>query len=397
VSAANIHCYSPGQFENAYGLASLHAAGIDGRGTTIAIVESFGSPTIATDLHAFDQAFAQPSNPNIPPDPAIAQDPQLTIIQPVGAVPAFDPTKPDRIPWAQETTLDVEWAHVFAPRANILLVETPTDETEGVQGFPEIVAAENYVIDHGLATVISQSFGATEDTFPTPQSLLNLRSAFENARAHNVTVLASSGDAGATNFLADQSCCYNHVVNMWPASDPLVTSVGGTQLTLDNAGNRLGPDVVWNDGHGATGGAPSDVFRRPGFQARVQQVTGAWRGTADISMSAAVDGGVWTYYTFVTPASPFHIIGGTSESAPEFSGIVAMGAQVAGHSLGLINNTLYHLRYGADGLVDVTSGNNSFAGVTGFNATPGYDLASGVGTVNAPNFVSALARYADNG
>ena len=74
--------------------------------------------------------------------------------------------------WAEETTLDVEWSHVFAPGANILLVETPVSETEGVTGFPEIVKAENYVINHNMADVISQSFGATEDTFPSKASLL---------------------------------------------------------------------------------------------------------------------------------------------------------------------------------------------------------------------------------
>ena len=68
--------------------------------------------------------------------------------------------------WAGETTLDVEYAHTVAPGANILLVETPVSETEGVTGFPQIVAAENYVINHNLGDVISQSFSATEETFP---------------------------------------------------------------------------------------------------------------------------------------------------------------------------------------------------------------------------------------
>ncbi|MDQ1456881.1 MAG: hypothetical protein QOH28_2501 [Actinomycetota bacterium] len=396
LTVLGLRCYSPGQFEKAYNLAALHTRGIDGRGTTIAIVDSFGSPTIARDLHTFDRAFGHPSDPSIPADPAILQDPKLTIIQPAGPVPAFDPTNPEMLGWAVETTLDVEWAHVFAPRANILLVETPIAETEGVQGFPEIVAAENYVISHRLATVISQSFGATEETFPSVQSLLHLRSAFENARSHHVTVVAASGDDGATNARADGSCCYDHAVNSWPSSDPLVTSVGGTQLTLDDAGNRVRSDVAWNDGFGASGGGTSAIFRRPGYQARVRDVTSGMRGTPDISMSAAVDGGVWIYLSFIGPQSPFHLVAGTSEAAPEFSGVVAMAAQEKGRGLGWINNTLYHLRYD-DGLVDVTTGNNSFAGVTGFDATRGYDLASGLGTIDAPHFVRALARRADHG
>ena len=67
--------------------------------------------------------------------------------------------------WGGETTLDVEYAHTIAPGANILLVETPVSETEGVTGFPQIVAAENYVLKHHLGDVISQSFSATEQTF----------------------------------------------------------------------------------------------------------------------------------------------------------------------------------------------------------------------------------------
>jgi subtilase family serine protease len=95
----------------------------------------------------------------------------------------------------------------------------------------------------------------------------------------------------------------------------------------------------------------------------------------------------------------WYIFGGTSEATPIFSGIVALADQVAGHRLGLINPALYALgqasQHGANtGLVDITAGNNSFAGVTGFSAGPGYDLASGWGTIDAAKFVPALARAA---
>lgn len=391
-----IHCYQPAQLIKAYNLAPLHNAGIDGRGKTIVIVDSFGSPTIAHDLHVFDQTFGLP-------DP-----PRLTIRQDAGAVPAFDPTNTDMTGWADETTLDVEWSHVFAPGANILLEETPVSETEGVQGFPEIVKAENFVINHHLGDVISQSFGATEETFPSKQSILNLRSAFKNAAAHDVTVLASSGDDGATDAQLNGSDLFPFRVNSWPSADPLVTSLGGTQLTLDDNGNRLSPDVVWNDfvsvGGGAGGGGLSVTFNRPGFQNDVRNVVGTSRGTPDISLSAAVDGAVVLYFSFEPNNVGYHLVGGTSEASPEFSGVVAMADQLAHHDLGNINGRLYRLgRFDnpATGIVDVTSGNNTFGPFTnsdgtthtvvGFDAGPGYDLASGNGTIDAARFVPALA------
>lgn len=383
-----IHCYQPAQFARAYNLTPLHSAGVDGSGTTIVIVDAFGSPTIANDLHVFDQEFGLP-------DP-----PSLKVLQPAGPVPAFDPTNSDMAGWATETTLDVEYAHVFAPGAAIVLVETPVSETEGVQGFPQIVQAENYVIDHDIGDVISQSFGATEETFPNNDAILDLRSAYKNAARHHVTVLGSSGDNGATDTELNLVDLYPMRVNSWPSSDPLVTSVGGTQLDLDDAGNRLAPDVVWNDGYGAGGGGVSAVFPRPEFQDDVHKIVGRARGTPDISMSAAVDGAAILYYSFDPTRVGYHLVGGTSEACPEFAGIVAMATQLAGHRLGVLGDKLYGLD--RDDLVDITKGNNSFGPftnsdgntytVSGYTALPGYDLASGLGTVDAPRFVHALAR-----
>jgi subtilase family serine protease len=252
--------------------------------------------------------------------------------------------------------------------------------------------------------VITQSFGATENTFPgfasgNFSSLLDLRYAFKDARAHGVTVLASSGDDGATDAESDGSTLYPFRVNSWPSSDPLVTSVGGTQLNLDNSGNRLSPDVVWNDGFGAGGGGLSAVFPRPAFQNLVAKEVGRQRGTPDISMSAAVNGAAWIRTSFGGVSVGWHLVGGTSEASPIFSGIVALADQVAHHRLGLLNNGLYFLGTlsqhgnGGTGIVDVTSGNNSFSGVTGFDAGTGYDLASGWGTIDAAKFVPDLARF----
>ena len=389
-----ISCYGPTQLQTAYDLKPLYAKGLTGKGKTIVIVDSFGSPTIAQDVHQFDSDFGLP-------DP-----PSLKVIQPAGAVPPFDGTNDDMSGWAFETTLDVEYAHAIAPGANILLVETPVSETEGVTGFPEIVKAENYVIDHNLGDVITQSFGATEETFPSKGAIFGLRSAFQNALLHGVTVLGASGDNGSTDFKLNLIDLYQHQVNSWPSSDPLVTSVGGTQLHLDAAGNRLAPDNVWNDIpvgiDAAGGGGPSHVFPRPPFQLGTRTGSGFARATPDISLSAAVDGGVLVYLSFPGLDPGYYIVGGTSEASPLFSGVVAIADQIAGHRLGWINPRLYGIGTNANkGIVDVTIGDNTFTllddngdpvfTVPGYQAGRGYDMASGLGTVDALRFTHALA------
>jgi subtilase family serine protease len=407
VAAFTVPCYDPAQIQTAYNEAPLFNRGITGTGQTIVIVDSFGSPTIQSDLATFDAQFGLPAPPS------------FKIIQPAGAVPPYDPTNSTMVGWAGETTLDVEWSHSMAPGANILLVETPVAETEGVAGFPEIIQAENYVINHHLGQVISQSFDATEQTFPTVGSLLRLRSAYFNAYAHHVTVLASSGDTGASNYSnVAGTLLYTFPVVGWPASDPLVTGVGGTQLSLNAAGQRTAPDRVWNDTYNtslqevffgdagpnplATGGGKSAVFHRPRYQNGVAYVTGGRRGVPDISMSGACSGLVVTYQGF-EPAPGWYVVCGTSESSPLFAGIVALADQVAGHSVGFINPALYALSAArAPGLVDIRQGNNTVGftqngtlyTVTGYSAGRGYDLASGVGTVNAARFVPELARAA---
>ncbi|QMU74558.1 S8 family serine peptidase [Streptacidiphilus sp. PB12-B1b] len=378
-----VRCYSPLQYRAAYDLAPLYRAGITGRGRTIVVVDSYGSPTIQRDLNVFDKAFGLPGT--------------TVQVDKWGKVPAWNPKDDNQTGWAGETTLDVEYAHAMAPGAKIVLVETGVNENEGTSGLPQMMDAETYLINHGVGDVISQSFGATENTFPGfgkdgTRSLTALRYAFTDAQRKGVTVLGAAGDAGAASETANGGL-YRYPANSWPSSDPLVTSVGGTQLTLDNAGRRTAPDVVWNDGNGAGGGGWSYVFSRPAYQNGVAKVVGTHRGTPDISMSASVDGGAWVYSSFA-PGEGWGIVGGTSEATPIFSGIVALADQKAGHRLGLINPALYAMGghgSAADGIVDVTAGNNAYQGVKGNAAGKGYDLASGWGTVDGTLFVDALA------
>jgi subtilase family serine protease len=412
VQAEHFACYGPKQLEQAYDMNPLYRQGLTGRGKTIVLVDSFGSPTITKDLQTFDQQTGLPDPPN------------FNIIAPDGPIPPFDPTDTadNMFGWAVETSLDVEYAHAMAPGANILLVETPVAETEGVTGFPEIVEAENFVINHNLGDVISQSFGASEPTFPNAQAIFNLRSANFNALAHHVTMLGSSGDAGPTDQTSDLTDFFPFRINSWPSSDPLVTSVGGTQLHLDQDGNRLAPDNVWNDTFNpfvtdppspvAGGGGVSAVFGRPFYQDRVADTVGPQRGTPDVSLSAAVDGGAEVYLGFPGIPPDFYTVGGTSEASPLFSGIVAVADQAAHRRLGLLNPDLYDLgtngSSSSSGLVDVTRGNTTvqftnttdFPGthtVPGFSAVRGYDLATGLGTIDGARLVQRLAGNGGKG
>jgi subtilase family serine protease len=433
-----IACYQPFQLQQAYNLAPLFSRGIEGQGETIVIVDAFGSPSIASDLQTFD---SEEGLPNPPSFKVITPEGPITTT-PTNCTSTFSPTGPDLCSdyygWTDETSLDVEWSHVMAPKANILLVETPMTETEGVYGFPQIVAAENYVVEHHLGDVITQSFGAAENTFTSPSQIYSLRSAYENAAQQGVTVLAASGDQGATDEYCsprsacanpnDVFCCDSSRTIDWPASDPLVTAVGGTQLQLNAEGDRTAPDSVWNDlsstvgvtgpvyTWGSSGGGLSTIFPRPSFQNGVANIVGNSRGTPDIAMSAAVNGAVDFYDTTDPSVAGWGIVGGTSEASPLFSGIVALADQVAGHPLGYLNPALYTLAQtrGSSGIVPISQGSNSYTfckaadlesdsscpsssdlvSVPGFSANGFYNDATGWGTVDAAVFVPALARAA---
>src|SRR5438874_7749689 len=245
-NAVGRRCYNPTAMANSYNYAVLHAAHNLGQGKTIAVVDSFGASTIRQDLAIFNTAFALPhlcgeSGPNDPSGncPSSAS-PRFDIIQIQGGPPPVPPPpnngtgQENHNLWDLEVALDVEWAHATAPLANIMLVETPTAETLGVQGFQQMMNAEQALIDSHQVDVISQSFGSGEGAFNSGLAALKqLRQAFVDAQANNVTVFASSGDGGSTNSMKvpvknPRTIPYQSVI--WPSSDPLVTSVGGTYL-----------------------------------------------------------------------------------------------------------------------------------------------------------------------
>jgi subtilase family serine protease len=388
-----IDCYVPYQVEAAYNLPALYGRGITGKGRTIVIVDAFGSPTIAYDLLQFDQYLGLGTPP-------------LRIVQ-VGHVPTFDSSNADMVGWAAETTLDVEYAHAGAPDANIVLVEAAEDNLQ------HLALAVRYAVQHKLGDVISLSWGEPEQALGR-KFVSSYSSIFSQAASSHITIVASSGDTGAAGQ-NENGAYYPYPVVTWPATSPFVTAVGGTRLNLNASGARNGLDTAWNDTYStavndfffgndgpnplATGGGKSAYYGRPGYQNAVRNVTGNQRGIPDISMSASCSVAVNVFETFTGGQGGWTASCGTSESAPMFAAIIALADQVAGRPLGLINPTLYALSAShAPGIVPVASGNNtvSFPGGTvhGYSVRHGYNLVTGLGTVNGQYLVPELASPA---
>jgi len=387
-SVVGVPCYSPQEIRNAYGLTPILMAGYTGIGQTIIIIDSFGSPTIAQDLQTFDADYGLP-------DP-----PSFTVLAPLGAVP-FDPTNGDQVGWAFETTLDVEWAHAMAPGADIVLLTSPVAETEGVQGMPEFLALETYALDHKLGKIISQSWGATENTLfdPAGQKVFSdFESFYQRAAKEKVTVLASSGDFGSSNPDVNGNF-YPFPTVDFPASSPFVTAVGGTSLFADTSGKYLF-EVTWNDHFSvAGGGGVSQQFSEPRYQASlpapVQKILNGHRGIPDVAYNADGNTPILVYIGFFPDPNNngYYFIGGTSEGSPQWAGIVADANQLARHPLGFLNPKLYAL--GATGEVseffhDIKFGSNAVNGVSGYDATPGWDLTTGWGTPKLEKLVREL-------
>jgi subtilase family serine protease len=387
-------CYGPDQLRNAYGFQSLLDNGFDGTGSTIVIIDAYGSDTIQTDLAAFDAYMGLPAA-------------NLHIIEPDGPPSATDPA--NQLGWKGETTLDVETAHAIAPGATIDLVVAKSNADADILSATEAVAAGNY------GDVVSQSFGEAE-ACESSKLLHKEHAVFSRLAGNGTTLFASSGDQGAGLPTCDGQSLMKAAST--PATDPKVTAVGGTDLTataptFDSTNHELTPggqyesETVWNDGPLAAEGAGiSSLYARPGFQNRV--VSGHMREIPDIAYSASAHHDVLAFMTldpgaqgalFGVPSGGLFVFGfsGTSCGSPQWAALVAIADQVAGHRLGDINPTLYSLgQSSSESSVynDVTVGDNSVPApfnITGFSAGPGWDPATGWGSPKANHLVPALA------
>lgn len=398
VANFGIGCYQPSDIQNQYNFGPLYKNGDNGAGQTVVIFDAFGSPTIRSDLATFDSAFGLPAPPS------------FNIYMPEGKVNYNYTNAPSpvdfhnknvggEISWAYETTLDVEWAHALAPGASIDLVVTPTSETQGVQGIPNMQNAQAFALSHGLGKIWSNSWATTEQAFQTPASIRQLDSFYANAAAHGVTAFFASGDSGVANS-DKQGRPFPFATVNYPSSSPNVVSVGGTEITtpVDTGSiTSYQPESVWNDGFGAGGSGYSTVFSEPAYQttAGISDPTGM-RGLPDVSMNAAVLSAVLIFESFdPVGGAGWVLIAGTSEATPLWAATDAVMSQADG-SLGFLTPRLYQIYENpalyAEAFHDITAGNTSFASITGYSAGTGWDAASGLGSPNAAGLADALTH-----
>ncbi len=408
---------TPAQMEGAYGASGIMFGSTvgNGSGETIAIldpgddtglVNSTSSSFSSSDLAIFDKYWGLPNPPSFTKegftDPTIGS-PALTTTLP--AANTASPTSGNDV----EISLDVEWAHVMAPQANILLVEGKPDFSDIFNGILAIDAAAKSM--HIVA--LSMSFGGPENE--NLSSTANAEAVdgyyFDTA---GLVYLASSGDSGA------YASGTNTVTSQFPASSSNVLAVGGTTLSV--SGTSYAGETTWGNGtgsgtNGGGGGGYSVYEPQPAYQVgKVNGLTTSARAYPDISLDADPSSGVSIYdsvdYGTGTGWSSY-IWGGTSLASPLMAGLVAITDQGRaingfsplnssgdsgvsasnrnGNSAALdIHNALYSLGYSNGDFHDITSGNS--IGPASYGPISGYDLSTGIGSPAANHLLVDLSN-----
>ncbi len=385
LNSGSAHFLSPEDFATIYNLKPLFDAGFDGTGQSVVVI---GQTSIdLADIRAFRTRFGLP-----------AADPQLVLY---GTNPGRSENDLD------EAALDIEWAGATAPGAKIVYAYARS-----------VTTALLNAIDQNLGPVITFSYGGCEQAFP-----LLWRYVVQQANAQGITMLVSSGDGGAAScdFTADTPQASKGATVTWPAGIPEITAVGGTQFNdasgtfwassnSARGGSALSyiPEIAWNDSLArndlsATAGGASAWYPKPAWQFGPGVPDDNARDVPDISFSSAVQ---HVAYTVISQGRNI-AVGGTSAASPAFAGAVAVlnhyltaNGAISTPGLGNINPMLYRLAQAApDAFHDVTSGDNKVPcaqgtprcvnGLVGFDAGPGYDLATGLGSADLHKLISS--------
>ena len=376
---------APDDFATIYNVTPLYNAGIDGTGQKIAVIGRSGINL--ADVRQFRQSF------NLPPN-----DPQLMLF---GSDPGVTSS-------VIESNLDLEWAGAVARGATIVYVYAAS-----------VTTAVQYAVDQNVAPAITFSYGGCE-----AYGWTGLRAIAQQANAQGITWLAASGDWGAATcdlVSAPAPLASKGPNASYPASIPEITAVGGTEFDDGSGGGYWAatntangasamsyvPERAWNtailrNDLSAGGGGPSVVFGKPNWQTGPGVPSDNARDVPDLSLASSPQ-----HYAYIinSGGSVVHV-GGTSAASPSFAGVVALlnhylvasGLQPQS-GLGNINPMLYRLAQSTkDVFHDITAGDNRVpceqgspgcgGSGMGFAAGPGYDLATGLGSVDAYHLVT---------
>jgi hypothetical protein len=382
------HRLTPVDLATIYDVTPLYGEGLDGTGQHIAVV---GRADInLSDISTFRSSFGLPANPP-------------TIIHP-GASPGSA-----NVADATEATVDVEWAGALAKNAQIIYV--PAASTSASDG---IYLSAQYIVDNNLAPVVTVSYGVCESALGTAGNLF-VSSLWEQAASQGMSVFVSAGDTGAAGCDAPSSTTATGgaAVNGL-CSTPYNVCVGGTQFndtanpglywnsanasTTQASARSYIPETVWNEsginagktGLSATGGGASIKYSKPGWQLGLGVPNDNYRHVPDVALDAAAHDGYLIYFKGTQQSAS-----GTSLAAPSWASIMALLVQNY-EPQGNPNARFYSLANqqqagGPAVFHDITSGNNSVPGQTGFSAAKGYDQATGLGTVDALALVNHWA------
>jgi len=384
---------SPGDFAIIYNLNVLYNAGIDGSGQKIAIVGRTNPSTASSDWAAFRSTMGLPANP-----------PQIIV----------NGTDPGDLGGDEDTEadLDVEWSGGVAKNATILFVTSQsTGTTDGVD------LSAQYIVDNNLAPVMSTSFGECESDLGTSENNF-YNNVWQQATTQGITPFVSSGDSGAAGCDSGGDTEGSGQAVNGLASTPYNIAVGGTEFN-EGSGNYWNttngpgdvsaisyiPEVAWNESGDvsggsdlwASGGGHSTLYTKPAWQAATGVPTGQranHRYVPDVALSAAMHDSY-----LVEQTGTLYAVAGTSASSPSFAGLMALVVQETGQGQGNANVPLYQIgkaQYASGGATvfhDITSGNNSVPGVTGYTCGTGYSAVTGLGSVDANALVNAMQTH----
>jgi pseudomonalisin len=374
-SSGGSYYMGPADFAAIYNLNPLYSAGIDGTGKSIAIV---GRSNInLADVQTFRNYFGLPVN-----------NPQIILNGPNPGINGDE----------DEAVLDVEWSGAVAPKATVkFVVSASTNATDGVD------LSAQYIVANNVAPVMSTSYSSCEAAMGSAEMAF-YRNLWQQAAAQGISTMISSGDAGAAGCDAgSESLASSGKAVNGLCSSIYSVCVGGTQFndtpssaywlsgmspaTKESAISYI-PEMAWNQsgsgsGLWATGGGVSAVYTKPSWQSGPGVPADGKRDVPDISLPAS--------RFLIVENGSLYLIGGTSASSPSFAGIMALVDQKNG-AQGNPNPTLYALAAiqgrGHAYFHDVTTGTNTVPGLTGYTAGAGYDLATGLGSVNGSNLVN---------